>query len=102
VNFIHDNILNIDFSKYSAFYFFNPFEEHADSRAQLDATVEVSQTNFKLYSDYVRKQFSRLPVGTRIVTYHADMNQIPCSYRLISVHFDGLLKCWKKSKNDMM
>lgn len=99
VDFIHDNIINIDFTLYSAFYFFNPFEEHADSKMRLDDTVEVSPASFKLYSDYVREQFERLPAGTRIVTYYADMDQIPSSYRLISMHFDGLLKCWEKSKN---
>ena len=97
VNFIHDNILNVDFSNYTGFYFFNSFEEHIDERVRLDTRVEIGPAYYRLYSDYVRAQFERLPEGTRVVTYHANASQVPSSYRLVSVHFAGLLKCWEKT-----
>ena len=97
VNFIHEDIINIDFKKFDGFYFYNSFEEHADRSARLDHTIKVTLENFLMYSSYLRREFEKLTKGTRVVTYHANATQIPNSYDLISVHFDGLLKCWEKT-----
>ena len=99
VNFIHDNIMNIDFKKYDSFYFFNSFQEHVDRTAKLDATVEVNLDNYKKYALFLRKQFEKMPDGTRVVTYHVNPAQIPDTYRLVSLHFDGLLICWEQTNN---
>lgn len=97
VNFIHSDIMNIDFAKYDSFYFFNSFQEHIDKTAKLDSTVEVNLEKYNKYSEYLKQQFEKLSDGTRIVTYHVNANQIPSSYRLVSMHFDGLLACWEKT-----
>ncbi len=97
VNFIHADIMHIDFSKYDSFYFFNSFQEHTDRTAKLDDTIEVNLEKFHTYTEYLKNEFDKLPDGTRIVTYHVYPNQIPSSYRLVSMHFDGLLTCWEKS-----
>lgn len=99
VNFIHKNILKVDFAKYDAFYFFNSFQEQIDKTAKIDDDVETSLENFKLFSEYLKTQFEKMPDGTRIVTYHVNSTQIPGSYRLVSMHFDGLLMCWEKAAN---
>lgn len=100
VAFSHNDIVNVDFSLYHGFYFFNPFEEHATKRLRLDSSIEVDLQKYVIYSDYVRAQFARLPKGTRIATYYADNNQIPECYRLISTHNNGLLKCWEKTRTE--
>lgn len=99
VRFIHNNILKLDFSKYDAFYFFNSFQEQIDTSAKIDNEIATSPENYKTYSDYLKKQFEKMPDGTRIVTYYADGKQIPASYRLVCSHFNGLLLCWEKSSN---
>lgn len=99
VHFIHKNILKLDFSKYDAFYFFNSFQEQIDASAKIDNEIATSKENYKTYSDYIKKQFEKMPDGTRIVTYYADGKQIPASYRLVCSHFNGLLLCWEKSSN---
>lgn len=99
VNFINDNIMNIDFTKYDSFYFFNSFQEHADRTAKLDNTIEVNLDNYKKYALFLKKQFAKMPDGTRIVTYHVNPAQIPDTYRLVSLHFDGLLTCWEQTNN---
>jgi cyclopropane fatty-acyl-phospholipid synthase-like methyltransferase len=99
VNFIHSDIVNVDFTKYNAFYFFNSFLEHWDKSAKLDDTIDLNYDNYKVYSEFLRTQFEKLPEGTRIVTYHAEIGQIPKSYNLISEHFRGLLKCWEKASD---
>lgn len=99
VHFIHKNILKVDFSKYDAFYFFNSFQEQIDKTAKMDDEIETSLENFKIFSEYLKTQFENMPHGTRIVTYHVNSSQIPDSYRLVSMHFNGLLMCWEKSTN---
>lgn len=99
VKFLHSDIKNINLREYDCFYFFNSFQEHIDQSARLDETIETNQEKFKEYSTYLKREFDKLPEGTRIVTYHAYLDQIPNSYALISKHFDGLLKCWEKTAN---
>jgi len=96
VSFIHDDVINVDFTQYDAFYFFNSFLEHWDRSAELDDTIDLDYDNYIRYSGFLKDQFEKLPETTRIVTYHAEVNQIPASYRLVSIHFGGLLKCWEK------
>lgn len=97
VNFIHSDIVDIDFSEYDNFYFFNSFEEHANRASRMDDTIETSGKQFVKYSDFLREQFDKMPFGTRVVTYYAYSNQVPNSYQLISIHFGGTLKCWEKT-----
>lgn len=97
VNFIYSDIKDIDFKNYDNFYFFNSFLEHLDVTAGIDEAVSVNIENFKKYSEFLFNQFEILPVGTRIVTYHANPNQIPGSYKLVRTAFDGLLKFWEKT-----
>lgn len=97
VNFIHSDIVEIDFKAYDHFYFFNSFEEHANVSSRMDNTKETSKEQFLMYSHFLKNQFDKLPFGTKIVTYYAYPNQIPASYQLKSIHFDGALKCWEKT-----
>lgn len=101
VNFIHNDIMNIDFTKFDSFYFFNSFQEHTDATAKLDDTIEVNQEKYKKYFLFLKEQFENMPEGTRIVTYHVHHFQIPDSYRLVSMHFDGLLNCWEQTANPL-
>ena len=102
VNFIHADIMDIDFTQFSSFYFFNSFQEQIDVTAKLDDTIELNEDNFKKYTDYLIKQFEKLPQGTRLVIYHGYNFQIPNSYRLVSSHFKGLLRCWEQTDNPII
>lgn len=99
VSFIHSDVKEINLRDYDGFYFFNSFWEHADQTAKLDNTIETSSSKFNDYSEYLKKEFDKLPEGTRIVTYHANVSQLPNSYRLVSMHFNRLLKCWEKTSD---
>jgi ubiquinone/menaquinone biosynthesis C-methylase UbiE len=99
VSFIHADFKEINFKDYDSFYFFNSFQEHVDETAVLDKTIETNVTKYKDYSEYLRNEFDKLPHGTRIATYHLHLNQIPASYKLVNMYFDGKLKCWEKASN---
>ncbi|WP_317897739.1 class I SAM-dependent methyltransferase [Aurantibacillus circumpalustris] len=99
VRFIHNDVVNVDFTEFDSFYFFNSFLEHWDHGAGLDDTVILNYHNYKRYSEFLKNQFEKLPDGTRIVTYHAERDQIPDSYKLLNTYYNGLLNCWEKISN---
>ncbi len=96
-DFIHANILHIDFSEYDAFYFFNSFEENVfDIWPRIDYAVELSVSKYDEYNAYIFEQFEKLASGTRIVTYCSSDKQIPDSYDLEESCFDNLMRLWVK------
>lgn len=80
VKFIHSNIDRITFSNYNAFYFFNPFEENIYPKNKIDDSVPLSFSKYLEYTIYVRKEFEKLPINTRIVTYCSNNEMIPSGY----------------------
>lgn len=96
VEFIHSNINRIDFKEFDAFYFFNSFYENMQSASKINDEVKLSQESYHLYSTYVKDQLDTMPKGTRVVTYFSYTKEIPDSYKVIKVDFEGKLKMWKK------
>lgn len=96
VNFIHDDLQNIGFGSYDAFYFFNSFEENINLADKLD---KDNQINLDLYQGYIKlinDKFSGLPKLTRIVTYCGEAKEIPDCYRLVKSGSKGKLRFWEK------
>ncbi|MCI3936317.1 class I SAM-dependent methyltransferase [Chryseobacterium aahli] len=96
VNFIHSNIKEISFSDYDAFYFFNSFYENIDHTCSIDDEVQKDRELYDEYSDYVRNQLDKTPIGTRLVTYWSKWDEIPKSFDLDNTACNGLLNFWKK------
>src|SRR5690606_37494272 len=69
VTILHANILDIPFSGYDAFYFFNAFYENLDIRDRIDSKVHHSTTLYKQYRDHMFLELLNAPKATRIVTY---------------------------------
>ncbi len=97
VEFIHANMLEIDFGNYDAFYHFNPFEENMYGH-KIDSAVLLSATLFKKYTDYVSEQLGQRPIGTRVVTYAGYADDIPSCYDCESTLFGDDLKFWIKKR----
>ncbi len=95
--FIADNILNIDFSAYDAFYIFNPFLEAKDPTAQMDQAVKVGLKEYDIFSNYVYQQFEKMKVGTRIASYWTTKTQFPPSYEMVKSSFGDTLTFWIKT-----
>ncbi|MEO5581532.1 MAG: class I SAM-dependent methyltransferase [Saprospiraceae bacterium] len=96
VEFICSNITEIDFKAYDAFYLFNSFYENIDRSSPINYEIKMKQHLYQTYSTYVRNQLDKLPKGTRVVTYFSYMKEIPDSYKVIKLDFDGKLKMMKK------
>ncbi|MBL4592482.1 MAG: methyltransferase domain-containing protein [Flavobacteriales bacterium] len=96
VRFINANILNSDFRKYDAFYYFNPFCEQIASCQWIDQNISFSKTKYRLYENYVYSQLLKMPLGTRLVTYCSHDFSPPSSYKIKEMMFNGLLVLWIK------
>lgn len=96
VKFIHSNITQISFSDYDAFYFYNPFQENIDTSCPIDNSVLLKEELFHLYTNYVRDQLSKTPIGTKLVTYWSNWNEIPENFDLEFTAYSGFLSFWKK------
>jgi len=71
VRFIHGDALELDWSTFDSFYFFNPFAEQlTDKQPVLDRTIEIDPDNFIRCVYGVREKLAGARVDTRVVTYH--------------------------------
>ncbi|MGE8556522.1 MAG: class I SAM-dependent methyltransferase [Chryseobacterium jejuense] len=96
VEFINSNIDEISFLNYEAFYFFNSFYENIDTSCSIDDTIFPDKDLYYAYSEYVKKQLDKTPVGTRLVTYWSNWDEIPCNFDLIDTACNGFLNFWRK------
>lgn len=96
VEFIHSNINEISFSDYEAFYFYNSFYENIDFSCSIDKTILPERELFYSYSKYVKEQLEQTPIGTRLVTYWSNGEEIPDSFKLEYIACEGVLILWRK------
>lgn len=96
VNFIHSNIIDIDFRKYDHFYFYNSFHENIDQQNRIDDAIETSIQLHTFYTDFLFNTLNERPAGTRLVTFHGPEKQAPDSYKLVEHSTDKLLRMWIK------
>lgn len=97
VNFIYSNITEINFIKYNAFYYFNPFCEQVASGDWIDLNVSFSDKKHRMYEQYVFNQLSKMPLGTMLVTYCSQDFSPPPTYKIHDMMFDGLLVLWART-----
>ncbi|ASU36287.1 class I SAM-dependent methyltransferase [Mucilaginibacter xinganensis] len=96
VNFIHGNITQIHFKEFDHFYFYNSFYENLDPVNQIDDTIELSESLYSYYTQYLYNALYEKPPGTRLVTFHSLEQEIHTSYKLVDFSCDTLLKMWIK------
>lgn len=94
--FLRANITEIPFSEYDTFYFFNSFHENLTHSTKIDQSIETSRDYYVTYSDYVTRELSKKPRGTRLVTYWTHLWQVPPKFQRQDSAFDGLLSFWEK------
>jgi hypothetical protein len=95
--FVNSNILEVDFSPYNAFYYFNPFYENIEQTNTIDDTLDLKTQNYNIYTKYVKQQLENMPKGTRLVTYWSSAKDVPLNYTLQVESMNGLLEMWEKT-----
>jgi SAM-dependent methyltransferase len=82
IEFIHGNMMDLDWSAYNAFYLYNPFQENVYSPSVIDETVSMKPEYYYKYIETVRQKLTELPPGTRVATYFGFGGEMPYGYRL--------------------
>ncbi len=93
---LNKNVIEIDFSMYDAFYFFNPFYENMVWPRRLNNEVKLSASLYSLFAEYTESQLENTRKGTRLVTYHGNNFEVPSSFSKVKETENGLLKLWMK------
>lgn len=98
VQILHANVTEVAFNCFDAFYFFNPFEENLLPFLKIDNDVPVQFEFYDRYINYVRKELSTVRLGTRVVTFWGDCDEIPPCYDCVDTAFEGQLRLWIKRR----
>lgn len=93
---LHSDVMDVEFSDYDAFYMYNPFYENLISSLRLNTEVELSGSLYGYYRKYTEDQLEKTRSGTRLVTFHGNNFEIPCSFQKEKETEDRALKLWIK------
>jgi hypothetical protein len=96
VKYLHANITDIEFRKFSGFYFYNSFYENIHRLQRIDDSVMLDAQLYDTYSVYMIEQLSGLPAGARFAAYCTPPSAVPSSFRLVDLLYDGSLSLWEK------
>lgn len=96
LDFIQDDMINVDFTCFENFYFFNSFEENINLKEKLNEDNEINNEKYIDSVNFLKNRFESAPEETRIVTYCGECEEIPSCYKLIKTSNKGKLKFWKK------
>lgn len=96
IDHIHSNVIELDFEAFDAIYYYNSFYEHIFKGGAIDQNLTLDKALYNIYTQFMREQLSKMPVGTRLVTYFSFLDEVPGEYKVIATDFDLKLKFWKK------
>lgn len=101
VSFLQADAMDVDWSTYDAFYFYNPFAEQLRDAFVLDRSLTFNPSRFVEYVTGVRRRLSAAALGTRVVTYHSFGAAVPPGYDLVEGHEIGTdrLELWVKTRH---
>jgi SAM-dependent methyltransferase len=97
--FVHGNVMTMDWGRFDGFDFFNPFYEHmVDCQPRIDEPIVVSP---QLYANYVVAACVKLAlarVGARVVTYQGFGGPMPTGFQCVLREPAGSdwLELWEK------
>ncbi len=92
----NQNITDIDFTDFDAFYLYNPFYENIVYKKRMNNEVPLADSFYRNYLDYTVQQLENCKKGSRIVTFHGDNLEVPGSFEIKKISKNGLLKLWIK------
>lgn len=85
--FIHGDMVSVDWQEFDAFYLYNPFFERVSQQQGLFASRGRSpESGTELWRHHVgvtRARLAEAPIGTRVATYHGFGGDMPPGYRCV-------------------
>ncbi len=98
VNFLCQNITEIEFTPFNAAYFYNPFCEQEAISGQIDDSLTVGMDVLTAYETHVFQQLENAPVGFLFITYGSPHFQPPSCYAVQEILMQNELVFWKRVK----
>lgn len=101
-SFIEGNAMDVEWSNYDAFYFYNPFAEYLHQTIpRVDRMSPADPSLFVAYVTGARQRLAAARAGTRVVTYHTFGAPAPFGYELTETHPIGTdrLDLWIKREH---
>jgi SAM-dependent methyltransferase len=83
VEFVENNMTELDWANYDAFYLFNPFYENIMKVIRIDEAVSLNLDKYNRYIEAVRTKLRLRPPGTQVATYHGFGGEMPPGYGCI-------------------
>ncbi|MBK8394856.1 MAG: class I SAM-dependent methyltransferase [Leptospiraceae bacterium] len=80
VEFLLGDMTDLDWSKFDAFYLYNPFYENITNYNHIDKSIPLNRNYFKRYTSIVTAQLRKCKTNTRVVTYHGFGGDMPDDY----------------------
>lgn len=101
VQFIHGNMLTLDWDQFDIFYLYNPFQEHTCCQSRddvIDRNVQLSRKTYAKYIDEVFRQLVLLKPKKKVITFHGYGGRMPKSLKLLESFRieNGTLQIWEK------
>jgi len=97
VTFLHGDFTRLDVTGFDHFYFYNSFYEHlVESEDRIDDTVDYSEGQYNFNAGYLYTALASKPVGTRVVTFHGLLDEMPPGYQQVYSSMGMLLRGWIK------
>ena len=96
VDFMHSDIVNIEFISFDAIYYYQPFCEQISEGDWIDKELDFSSEQFEAYEEYVTNQLKKSASGTLFISYNATKLELPSDYIIHDMKFDGMLQLWIK------
>ncbi len=98
VTLIHDDIKNLDFSPFDAFYYYNPFCEHIATNNWIEKSDFLEEDKYYEYEDIVLQKLEQKETGTIVILHYAKTLFLSENYQLLDIQQDGEITFWKKIK----
>lgn len=97
--FIHEDIKNIQFSTFDAFYYYNPFCEHLCLDDAIDDQIQNSDELFDKYETIIGNKLALTKIGTKVVCQNNDGLFMPSSFEITEIDdINEKMVLWQKIK----
>lgn len=96
VTFLCDDIINLPFEKFHAFYIFNPFYEQLVNHGSTLRNTKFDKENFIKYESYLKGRLINSPAGNIVITYEYNLMEKVSGFELLKEAYEGALQMWRK------
>ena len=101
VTFLNAGMEEIDWTRFTGFYLYNPFIEHLYEKSErIDHHLDFSVERYMLQVRFVQAKLTLLPIHTSILTYHGFGGEMPPYYEvtLRERGGDDYLVLWERTR----